>query len=358
MEAKRHQGSTKSETEVGLCQEYLRLIGVPNPVCGVIYNMMDCVYGDLSSRECYSALDEAIVDLQLMIDKPSKFLRGLDMDNIPSFVTQLNEIKIPRHKEFEDIMSCYRRCVEGSCKLTIIKGESGSGKSWISQNVARFIVAQGGIVVTGKFDQMKQAKPFSAIATAFDSFMDVLVRSKHESLWAKVIIDKLQEALGEDGRHLMYVIPRLSFIIDKDASQFAGASSSLPNMSAQNSVQLLHHLFCQFLEVITTNVQVSLTLCLDDVQWADKASIDLLNRLIMQRNNKLFFLGCWRGDEMESDHPFEHMLTNLRRSNIKASTVHLHAVGEDTLNTVMSELLSLSPRLVRPLSRIVRLDVN
>jgi hypothetical protein len=61
---------------------------------------------------------------------------------------------------------------------------------------------------------MKQAKPFSAIATAFDSFMDVLVRSTHESLWAKVIIDKLQEALGEDGRHLMYLIPRLSFIIE------------------------------------------------------------------------------------------------------------------------------------------------
>ncbi|KAL3769618.1 hypothetical protein ACHAWO_011564 [Cyclotella atomus] len=106
MEAKRHQGSTKSETEVGLCQlsfEYLRLIGVPNPISGVIYNMMDCVYGDLSSRECYSALDEV-----------SKFLRGLNMDNIPSFVTQLNEIKITRHQEFEDIMSGSRGYTECS----------------------------------------------------------------------------------------------------------------------------------------------------------------------------------------------------------------------------------------------------
>ncbi|KAL7503900.1 hypothetical protein ACHAXN_005761 [Cyclotella atomus] len=150
----------------------------------------------------------------------------------------------------------------------------------------------------------------------------------------------------------MYVIPRLSFIIESDPCQSARASSLL-DTSAHNSVQLLHHLFCQFLEVITTNAQVSLTLCLDDIQWADKASIDLLNRLIMQRNKKFFFLGCCRGDEMESDHPVEHMLKHLRQANIKATAVHLNPVEEDTLNTIMSELLSLSPRLVRPLSRII-----
>jgi predicted ATPase len=106
----------------------------------------------------------------------------------------------------------------------------------------------------------------------------------------------------------------------------------------------MHHLFCRFVEVVTANVQVSLTLCLDDIQWADSASIDLLNKILLQQNRKFFFLGCYRDDEVGSDHPFEKMLTNLRQANINATTVRLNAV---------SELLSLSPRLVKSSSRII-----
>jgi hypothetical protein len=275
MEPKRHQGPSTSETETGLCKvtfEYLRLIGVFNPICCLIYNMMDCVYGDLSSKDCYSSIDEVTLDLAPMSSNLT-FLRGFSLDNIPSLVAQLNKIKIPRLQEFEDITACYRKFVEGSCELAII--ESGSGKSWLSQNVERFIVAQGGIFLVGKFDQMQQSKPFSAIATAFDSFIDVMIRSRYELGWVNDIISNLQIAIGEDGHHLMNVIHTLSSIINGNASQIT-AASSLMNMNAQNSVQLLHHLFCRFVEVITANVQVSLTLCLDDIQWADSASIDLL----------------------------------------------------------------------------------
>jgi predicted ATPase len=109
----------------------------------------------------------------------------------------------------------------------------------------------------GKFDQMQQSKPFSAIATAFDSFIDVMIRSRYE-----LVISNLQIAIGEDEHHLMNVIPTLSSIINGNASQIT-AASSLINTNAQNLVQLLHHLFCRFVEIITANVQVSLTLCLE-----------------------------------------------------------------------------------------------
>ncbi|KAL7512036.1 hypothetical protein ACHAXN_008983 [Cyclotella atomus] len=246
-------------------------------------------------------------------------------------------------------MTCYRRCEEGSCEITIIQGESGTGKSWMSQKVLRLIAAQGGIVVTSKFDQMKQAKPFAAIATAFDSFIDVLIKSKQHE-WANDIINKMQDALGEDACHLMNVIPKLSLIIDGDVCQNTAAPSLL-DTSAQNSVQRLHDLFCRFIEVISVNVQVSLTLCLDDIQWADEASIDLLAKLV-QGKKKFFFLGCCRDDEVKNS-PFERMLTHLREADIKTTIVQLKRMEEDCLNSVMSELLCLSPRLIRPFSRIV-----
>jgi predicted ATPase len=109
------------------------------------------------------------------------------------------------------------------------------------------------------------------------------------------------------------------------------------------------------LEVVTTNAQVSLTLCLDDIQWADEASIAVLTRMLMQQNGKFFFLGCCRDYEMESDHAFWKMLetVNTAPAQSNVTTVQLKGVGDGVLNEVMSGLLSLSPRLVRPLSGIL-----
>ena len=88
---KRHQGqSTSSNGDIGLCElscEYLRLMGITGPICNLIFNMLDSVYGDLSGNESYTNMAQVAYDLQLlMIDKPSKFLRGLDMDKVSQYL--------------------------------------------------------------------------------------------------------------------------------------------------------------------------------------------------------------------------------------------------------------------------------
>jgi predicted ATPase len=343
--SKRHQGPQKA---IGLCQlscEYLRLIGIVSPICQLIFNMLDVIYGDFGGNECYSTMAEVVFDLKLMIDKPSKFLCGLDMDST-SLASQLNEMQIPRDQELQTILSCHRKCLEGSCEIAIIQGESGSGKSWVSQNVRRIVTSMGGIFLTGKFNyQMNQVKPFSALASAFDQYCDLIL----ETNWVKLIAIQLQTALGQDACHLINVIPKLGLVIEDDAHHTA----SVLDIDCKNSIQRLHHLFCQFLEVIATNAQISLTLCLDDIQWADEASIAVLTRLLMQQNGKFFFLGCCRGDEMESDHSFWKMLEAVNIAPRGVTTIQLKGIGDEVLNGVVSDLLSLSPRLVRPLSRII-----
>jgi predicted ATPase len=124
---------------------------------------------------------EVTFDLQLLVDKPSKFLRGLDM-NSASLAMRLKEMKIPRDRELDTIRSCHRRCLEGSCEIVIIRGESGSGKSWISQNVGKIVTSMGGIFVTGKFNnQLNQVRPFSALASAFDQYCDLIAQT--DSFW-------------------------------------------------------------------------------------------------------------------------------------------------------------------------------
>ena len=354
--SKRHQGLTQKE--IGLCQlscEYLRLTGVPSPLCHLLLNMFDCVHGDFAGNDCYSNLDDIVSDLQLMIGKPTKFLWGFQsmiMDQSSSSsnaqMQLLSGMEISRDKEFGLIGSCYKSCLSGSSQVVIIQGKSGSGKSWIAHRVGTFIIAEGGIFLCGKFDQVNQATPFSALTTVFGQYCN-LILSSEDSSWVEMIVNKLKVALGQDACYLISIIPKLGLILGYDTYNTA---SILTDINCSNNRQRLNHLFCLLLEVMTANSK-SITLWMDHMQWADEASITVLTRLATNGCKKFFLLGCCRENEMENDHPFWESLKSVQTAGVEVTTIQLRGVGQGELNQVMSDLLCLSPRLVRPLSYIV-----
>ncbi|KAL3798700.1 hypothetical protein HJC23_004451 [Cyclotella cryptica] len=352
-EPKRRLSATTrgSGLEIGACQssiDYLKIIGLSGRLCDLIFNMLDCIHGDFSGDECYTKIADIVSDLQLMIDKPSKFLRDPDLEKLSSSGLQLNGSLFSRQDEFETIQSCYRRSISGSCEVVIISGESGTGKSWLAHRVGNSLAAQGGTFLSGKFDQMKQAKPFSALASAFDQYCDMLIREK-ESDWVKLVVCNLQVALGADACYLIKIIPKLSQILTDNSKVL----DSTWNQNCLNALQRLCYLLCQFVEVISTFSNVSVMLFMDDVQWADEASILVLNRLLMKRLRKFFFLGCCRDDEITDEHPFGKMIENVRGFSIDITIVRLSCMDIGTLNEMVSDLLCLPPRLVRSLADIV-----
>ncbi|KAL7485069.1 hypothetical protein ACHAW6_010670, partial [Cyclotella cf. meneghiniana] len=281
--------------------------------------------------------------------KPSKFLLDLDFEKLSLSGLPLNESLFYRQQEFESIQSCYRRSVSGFCEPAIISGESGTGKSWLAQRIGNFIVAQGGIFLSGKFDQMKQAKPFSALASAFDNVCDMLIR-ENESHWVKLVVCNLQDALGSDACHLIRIIPKLSQILTHN-SRIADSTS---DQHCLNALQRLCYLICQFVDVISAFSIVSLTLFMDDVQWADEASMLVLCQLLIKRYRKFFVLVCCREDEMRDEELlFWKMVKNVSALGINNTTVQLSCMDANTLYEVVSDLLCLPPRLVRSLSDIV-----
>jgi predicted ATPase len=284
-----------------------------------------------------------------MSKEPAKFLHGIDTTTLSLSGLQLNEMYIPRDDEFQSIVCSYHRCVAGSPEIIVIEGESGSGKSWLAQRLGSFITAEGGVFISGKFDQMAQAKPFSALSTAFDQYCHLLMRSNDLS-WVESIVDRLKAALGRDSHHLIKMIPNLGLIIENGSCH---TDFSVLDISCDNALQRLLYLLFRFVEVITSSSKVSLTLFMDDVQWADDASITVMNRLLTQGFDRFFFIACCRDDEMESDHSFRKMLDSVKTSGVYATTVKLNGLDQDMLNKAIANLLHLSPRLVRPLSYIV-----
>lgn len=224
----------------------------------------------------------------------------------------------------------------------------GSGKSWLSRKVAEYIQADGGVFLTSKFDDMGQEKPFSALSMAFDKYCDLILQKK-DSDWANKVVTRLQLALGQDAASLLGLIPKLGLVLGNDAS--AGTAEFSFSGSCRNAVQRMYFLICKFMEAICSDS--SLTLLLDDTQWADDASIDLLNQLLRRHQIKFFLIVCSRDDEIGGGDPFLNMLGNLHSFGVGSTVTKLGSIDQDEVKAVMSKALCLLPRQVKTLASIV-----
>ena len=347
--------STQSESKhhekpLSLCHiscQYLAIRGVPSPLCSLILNMIECVYGDLKGNDCYSKLNDISSDLNLLMTKPSIYLRCLETDDLFSNDLKSNNSALSRDNEFSAVKSSYNRRVRGSHELAIIKGESGCGKSWLAHRIGMSIIEEGGIMLVGKFDQSQTIKPFSALASAFDMYCDIVINQKGSD-WATAVVNNLQSVLNGEAFRLEMMIPKLSQILDIEK----GDMVEVNDQNCQNVTEMNCYLLSQFIEVITA-FSKSVTLCLDDVQWADEASVAVLNRLLRHNHKKFFFVGCCRGDEMSDDHHFWRVIKDVSSVGVCVTTVELSCIEENDLNEVISEAFCLLPRLVKPLSAII-----
>ena len=291
--------------------------------------MLDCIHGDLSGRDSYSKMNDVTHDLQLMMDKPSKFLLHSFHTGMQSFSEdQIKETFMPRGDEFAKVQACYRRSITNSCEVAIITGESGTGKSWLAERVGRFVMAEGGLFLIGKF-QMNEAAPFSALAAAFDQYCDLLW-AEREFDWVKDTFDTLHSTLGQDGvRHLIKIIPKLNKLAAHHLN-YTHVSNAF--VESAHAPQRLCYLISTFVAVISTHSKVSLVLMLDDLQWADSASFQVLNQLLVRKLTKFFFMGSCRDDELHDGHALWKMLDNIRSFGTNASIIKLECMSKFTLN--------------------------
>eukprot|EP00984_Skeletonema_dohrnii_P023318 scaffold12401_cov74-Skeletonema_dohrnii-CCMP3373.AAC.1 len=126
-------------------------------------------------------------DLRLMLDNPNTFLRDLDMTKLSTTGSQfIEKTMFGRNVELSTIKDAYRRSISGECGLVTISGTSGTGKSLLANEFGKFVSADGGIFLSGKFDQLQQGKPFSALASTLNQYCGILLHEDMASTKEKV----------------------------------------------------------------------------------------------------------------------------------------------------------------------------
>ena len=230
-----------------------------------------------------------------------------------------------------------------SAEMMLVAGYSGIGKTAVVNEVHKPITRQKGYFIKGKFDQFNRNIPFSAFVQAFRDLMGQLLGENDGQLqqWK----EKILEALGENGQVLIEVIPELEKILGKQPSV-----AELSGIAAQNRFNLL---FEKFIAVFTT-IEHPLTLFLDDLQWADSASLNLL--VVLMGNTQtsyLLLLGAYRDNEVFPAHPLMLTLGDLEKQQTTISTITLAPLSVDRINQLVAETLSCSLELAAPLTDLV-----
>ena len=281
-----------------------------------------------------------------MLDKPAIFLRDIDLDKFSTIELHFNDSMLGREKELLAVTAAYQQSLLslGEKELVIITGQAGSGKSYLSQRFGDYVTASGGVFLSAKFDQLKQARPLSALASAFNDYCATLFRGNSGNEGAAALASELRSRLrNDDVFYLTKIIPNLVYILGDNCFGLEEGNDCV------NAQQRLQFLMCQFVEVMTISSSVSIAVHLDDLHNADDASIGVINQLVFtsKSTQRIFFLASSREGAI-----MRKMLANLDHFQVPHMQIKMDDLDELAINKTISELLHLPPRLVRPLSSI------
>ncbi|MEG4444398.1 AAA family ATPase [Microcoleus sp. AT9_B4] len=226
-------------------------------------------------------------------------------------------------------------------EMMLVAGSSGIGKTVVVHEVHKPIVRQRGYFIKGKFDQFQRNIPFSAFVQAFRDLMGQLLTESDVRLeqWKNQIL----ETVGDNGQVIIEVIPELEKIIGEQPP-----AVELSGTAAQNRFNLLFQKFTQ----VFTSAEHPLVIFLDDLQWADSASLKLM-QLLMADTSHLFIIGAYRDNEVNPAHPLMLTLSEIQKNQAAINTITLTPLSQSQINQLIADTLKSTENLALPLSQLV-----
>ena len=249
-----------------------------------------------------------------------------------------------REGEIDVLLAAFDRVVtDGTPELVLVSGYSGVGKSSVVNELHKALIPPRGLFASGKFDQYKRDIPYATLAQAFQTLIrQILIKSEADvESWR----GSLQEAVGPNGQLIVNFIPELEFIIGKQPP-----AEEVPPLDAQNRFQLV---FRRFLGAFARK-EHPLALFLDDLQWMDAASLELLEYLVTNSETQhLLLVGAYRDNEVSPSHPLLRTLEVIRKAGAQVEEIVLAPLGIDDVGRLVADALHCAADSSHPLAKLV-----
>ena len=249
-----------------------------------------------------------------------------------------------RVREIDTLLTSFDRVVaSGNPELVLVSGYSGIGKSSVVNELHKVQVPSRGLFASGKFDQYKRDIPYSILAKAFQGLIRPLLGKSDAELsrWR----DAVREALHPNGQLIVDLVPELALIL--------GEQPPVSELSPQDAQRRFKLVFRRFIGVFA-RPEHPLALFLDDLQWLDAATLDLIEDLLTQPDVQyLALIGAYRDNEVNASHPLMRKLEAIRRAGALVQEITLAPLAKEDLEGLIADSLRCAPDRVEPLALLV-----
>ncbi len=247
---------------------------------------------------------------------------------------QVSQKLYGREQEVQQLLHAFSRVTQtGRPALMLVAGYSGTGKTSLIHEIHKPLVATRGYFVSGKYDLLNRGTPYTALLDALKALIEQLLTEPEARLavWKAA----LQNALAGNGQLMIDVVPTLELII--------GPQPPLPELAPTESAHRFDRVFCDFVCAFARQDH-PLTIFLDDLQWADAASLRLLHTMATSpEGTYLFILGAYRDHDVRATHLLSHTLAGIMNAGASVETITLPPLQEEHVNALLADSLRRLP---------------
>ncbi|MGF1486456.1 MAG: AAA family ATPase, partial [Prochloraceae cyanobacterium] len=248
-----------------------------------------------------------------------------------------------RDREIKILLKLFYKTRQGISQYLLISGDSGVGKSALIKEIYKPVTEVKGYFITGKFDQYQINTPYSAIVEALQDLVKHLLTENNAKFneWQK----KITTALGVNGKVITNVIPELELIIGKQAQ--------VPQLNPHENQNRFNLVFLNFIQVFTQR-EHPFILFVDDLQWADQASLKLIDLLITSDLKYFFLIGTYRDKEINLTERLTLTLEKIKEHKV-IEQIHLSLLNLNQLNYLLADTLKSPLEKVKNLAKLILL---
>ncbi|KAL3787768.1 hypothetical protein HJC23_009819 [Cyclotella cryptica] len=327
----------------------LHEIGYPSALSQLVKNLLDCGSDLFTSDDSYRCLEEVMNDIHIILLRPGRFLFDQHLSGGPRLAVNKDKL-YGRDEETAILKDTFCRVtLTGQSEAVCVSGFSGCGKTRLVQSMFESVDAAGGNFVVQKFDETQSQSPLSVVLSALNDLCGLIVE-KHSREELRDLYNSIK-----DQTNLTLLSRVLPNVIRMNSSDTAvhilpfnhGVGSGL-------NFHMLAFAVMRLMRIISSQSR-PVMIFLDDLQWADTASLDLIHAILsdVKGLSCVFFVGSYRDQDVKQGHFVFEFICELSAHEVPCTELHLDGLAEDDVNHMLSDALCVIPRLCKSLSGVV-----
>ncbi|MFY0601463.1 MAG: AAA family ATPase [Cyclobacteriaceae bacterium] len=248
-----------------------------------------------------------------------------------------------REAEVGKLLDSFEMLEKGKKVVALIKGSSGTGKTSLVYEIYKPVTAKKAHFIQGKHVQFQQDIPYQAIAQSIKEFVEtILVKTEKElEYWKNLLL----KAVGAEGELITRLAPSLELVI--------GKQKKVSELGLNESKNRFNYTFSKVIKAIATD-RHPLVMFIDDLQWADSASLELIKTLLSdQELEHFFFIGAYRDNEVDAAHPAALTFIDIEKSGVSVKVISTGELASNDVNLLIQDTFSCSPTKAKELTKLV-----